>query len=91
MFYVYILEDQKDHSWYIGYTAHLKQRLVQYAQGEVHTTCHKTDLLLIYYEAYRHKMDALGRERFLKSGAGWRFLEKQLRHHLASRPGLDVH
>jgi len=37
---------------------------------------------LIYYEAYLNKNDALGRERFLKSGSGRRFLKNQLRHYL---------
>ncbi|HJN84915.1 MAG TPA: hypothetical protein QF873_01175 [Patescibacteria group bacterium] len=36
----------------------------------------------MYYEAYRNKMDALGREKFLKSGAGRRFVKKQVRHYL---------
>jgi hypothetical protein len=28
-------------------------------------------------------MDAIGREKFLKSGAGWRYIKKQLKHYLA--------
>ncbi len=38
---------------------------------------------LIYYEAYLNQADALGRERYLKSGAGRRFLKAQLRHYLS--------
>ena len=41
---------------------------------------------LIYYEAYLEEEDALGREKFLKSGSGRRFLKKQLRHYLAKHP-----
>jgi hypothetical protein len=37
---------------------------------------------LIYYEAYTEREDAEGREKFLKSGAGRRFLRTQLRHYL---------
>jgi len=37
---------------------------------------------LIYYEAYTEREDAEGREKFLKSGAGRRFLRAQLRHYL---------
>ncbi len=83
MFYVYVLEDQKTHSRYIGFTSHLKQRVRQHKNGEVYTTKYWFDLRLIYAEYYLNKMDAIGRERFLKSGAGWRFLKKQLRHYLA--------
>jgi hypothetical protein len=41
---------------------------------------------LIYYEAYLQKEDASGREVFLKSGAGRRFLDKQLREHFMRYP-----
>jgi hypothetical protein len=37
---------------------------------------------LIYYEAYLEEEDALGRERYLKSGGGRRFLKSQLKHYL---------
>ena len=38
---------------------------------------------LIYYEAYLNQHDALGREKYLKSGAGRRFLKAQLRNYFA--------
>jgi predicted GIY-YIG superfamily endonuclease len=41
---------------------------------------------LIYYEAYVEQADALGREKYLKSGSGRTFLQKQLRHYLAKHP-----
>jgi hypothetical protein len=41
---------------------------------------------LIYYEAYLDEEDALGRERYLKSGSGRRFLKSQLKHHLMKHP-----
>ena len=41
---------------------------------------------LIYYEAYTEEADALGRERYLKSGGGRRFLRLQLAHYLKKNP-----
>jgi hypothetical protein len=38
------------------------------------------------YEAYSEREDAEGREKFLKSGAGQRFLHAQLRHYLERCP-----
>jgi hypothetical protein len=35
------------------------------------------------YKAYLRQSDALGREKYLKSGAGRRFLKAQLRYYLA--------
>jgi hypothetical protein len=41
---------------------------------------------LIYYEAYLEQDDALGRERYLKSGAGRRFFKAQLKYYLRKYP-----
>jgi hypothetical protein len=43
-------------------------------------------LRLIYYQASVSREDAEGRERFLKSGEGKRFLDKQLKHYFAAHP-----
>lgn len=82
MFYVYVLESLSSKSWYIGQTTDLRARLTRHnANGNI-STAHKGPWRVIYYEAYLVKEDALGREKFLKSGSGWKFLKKQLRHFL---------
>jgi len=78
MFYVYLLHSQKDNGFYIGYTIDIKNRLKRHNNGEVVSTKHRRPLSLIYYEVYTNEKDAQGREIFLKSGAGRRFLKKQL-------------
>lgn len=83
MFYIYILEDQRTKRKYIGFTEHLQQRLLQHKHGEVRTTKTWQQIRLINAEYYQHKLDTVGRERFLKSGAGWRFLKKQLQHYFS--------
>lgn len=83
MFYVYLLECAIDRSWYIGYSANLKQRVERHQKGnDARTTSRKKDWKLVYHETYIDKQDAKGRERFLKSGSGYRFLKKQLAHFL---------
>jgi putative endonuclease len=83
MFYVYIVEDRTSKKKYIGFTSHLKQRIQQHRSGAVKTTKRWTTISLIYAEYYLNKLDAVGREEFLKSGAGWRYIKKQLQHYLA--------
>ncbi|OGG48886.1 hypothetical protein A3G63_01935 [Candidatus Kaiserbacteria bacterium RIFCSPLOWO2_12_FULL_52_8] len=79
MYYVYLLENQNDNSWYIGYSANLRQRVERHNKGDgARTTARKKDWKLVYYEAYLDEQDAKGRERFLKSGSGRIFLKKQL-------------
>lgn len=82
MYYVYLLQSQTDQGWYIGYTSDLRRRIQEHNRGDTKSITHRKPFTLIYYEAYLHKMDAIGRERFLKSGGGRRFLKKQLRNYL---------
>jgi len=84
MFYTYLLENQDDKSWYIGFTSDLQRRLKEHQEHSGgRTTRLKNNWRLIYYESYLNKNDAVGRERFLKSGSGRRFLKKQLVNYLS--------
>lgn len=83
MLYVYLLENQDDKSWYIGYTSDLRKRVKDHQGGYgCRTTSLKNNWRLIYYEAYISKKDAIGREEFLKSGSGRKYAKKQLRSYL---------
>lgn len=85
MFWVYILESD-DKSWYIGFTSDLKRRLAEHISGNgSRTTSLKTDWVLIYCEGYKNKKDAEGREKFLKSGSGRKFIKKQISNYLATK------
>lgn len=88
MYYVYILRSEKDKSLYIGYSPDLRKRLVKHNKKQVTSTKDKAPWKLIYYEAYLERKDATGREKFLKSGAGWRFIKKQIKHYLEKSPLL---
>jgi len=84
MYYVYLLENQIDKSWYIGYTSDLRKRYQDHQNGYgCRTTSMKKNWKLIYYEAYIEKTDAVGREKFLKGGSGRKYLKKQLKIYLS--------
>ena len=85
MFYVYLLHSTKDNGFYIGFSTDLKRRLSEHTRGASLATKSRGPWKLIYYEAYTEREDAEGREKFLKSGAGRRFLRDQLRHYLRVR------
>lgn len=70
MFYVYLLQSDRDSSLYVGYTNDLKRRFDEHNAGENRSTKHKTPFQLIYYEAYRSQADAKHREWNLKRHAG---------------------
>jgi putative endonuclease len=86
MHYVYVLQSRFDHGLYIGYSSDLKRRLAQHKRGASFATSFRGPWELIYYEAYLEQADALGREKYLKSGGGRRFLRAQLRHHFGAHP-----
>lgn len=86
MYYVYVLQSESDTGLYIGFSTDLRQRLAHHHAGDSKATAHRVPWCLIYYEAYRLRQDAEGRERFLKSGAGRRYLAKQCAHWFKLHP-----
>ena len=85
MYFVYVIESESSGSWYIGYTENIETRLDKHNHHANTSTAHRGPWKLIYYEAYLDKGDALGREKFLKSGSGWKFLKKQIARYLEKR------
>jgi putative endonuclease len=82
MFYVYLLESVSTGKWYIGYTPNdVFSRLEKHNSGLVQSTKPFLPWKVIYYEAYLDRRDATGREKFLKSGSGRGFLEKQIKNY----------
>ena len=87
---MYVLQSESDSGLYIGMTSNLRRRFEEHQKGESQSTKGRRPWRLIYYEAYLHKSDASGREVFLKSGGGRRFLDKQLKNHFAQHPRREA-
>ena len=79
MHHVYILRSERDLKFYIGYTMNLSRRISEHKQGKVRCTNGRRPLKIIYYESFINKMDALRRERYLKSSKGRNMLRQLLR------------
>lgn len=86
MFYVYVLHSIADRGLYIGYSTDLRKRLSEHKRGASCATSYRGPWKMIYYEAYLDRQDAEGRERYLKSGSGRKFLKVQLRHYFEAFP-----
>jgi putative endonuclease len=82
MYYVYILQSLKDKSLYIGYTDNLKRRFEEHNSGKSFATKPFRPYKLIFYEAFLNRIDAKNREKYLKSGWGWRTIKKLLKNQL---------
>ena len=87
MHFVYVLLSEIDKEFYIGLTKNIDERIKSHQSGSVDSTKQRRPLKLIYYEFYCDEDDARGREIFLKSGSGHRFLEKQLKNYLGKNRG----
>ena len=66
MYYTYLLQSEKDGTYYIGYCRDLNIRLSEHNRGRTKSIRHKLPMRLVYYEAYPEKRQAIKRERQLK-------------------------
>jgi putative endonuclease len=76
MFSVYILESQKDHRTYVGYSHDPFARLFEHNKGTVNATKNRRPLRIIFIENCTEEAEAKERESYWKSGAGRRKLKK---------------
>ena len=73
MYYVYLVRNSAGNI-YMGYTNDLKRRVSEHKEKKAE---------LIYYEAYKNKLDAQDRERKLKQrGHAIEFLKKRIENSL---------
>jgi len=63
---VYILQSDRDGSYYIGYTACLGKRLIRHNEGRSRYTRRKIPWKVIYQEEYFNRSQAMEREKELK-------------------------
>lgn len=82
-YYVYTLFFSKDQRFYTGCSTNLKERLQTHARGEVKSTAPRGTFLLMHYEYFINKEDAMSREKFLKSGFGRGQLKQALKRTLS--------
>ena len=73
---VYILKSEKDGGYYYGYTADLQARLIRHNDGLVRSTKARRPFIVHYTEVFELKSDALKREIFFKSIAGYNWLKE---------------
>ena len=82
MFYYLYLLLLNNGQIYTGSTGDLKRRLAEHMAGRVKFTRQRLPAKLIHYEAYKNKIDAQRRERYLKTTQGKKFLKQQIKELL---------
>ena len=87
--YVYILHSAVSDKFYIGYTHDLRKRLAEHNKGLNFSTKFNKPWMLIYYEAHTDESDTRRREKYLKTTAGDRALQRMLREKLTELKTLS--
>ncbi|MFA9262668.1 MAG: GIY-YIG nuclease family protein [Undibacterium sp.] len=77
MYTVYVLQDSQG-KFYKGMTNDLARRLAEHRGGTTKTTRFMNQLHVVYTEELPDRISARRREKYLKSAAGRRFLQKVL-------------
>jgi len=77
-FYVYVLESKIYRKRYKGLTQDLDNRLKEHNSGKTKSTRAFTPWSLVYYEEFSSIEEARTREKYMKTAAGRRFLNKVL-------------
>lgn len=83
MYYVYLIQSEKDKSLYIGFCSNIKERLIEHNKGKSTFTKNRRPYKLIYFEGYLNKTDARKREISLKKqGMQREFILNNLKNSL---------
>ena len=67
---------------YVGRTEDLRRRIKEHGLGKVKSTKKLIPFLLIFYEAFLSKTDAIRREKYLKTTKGKSSLRQMVRDSL---------
>ncbi len=81
---VYVLLSLKDGRHYTGLSSDIHSRLKIHNSGKVAATKSRRPFVLIYQEQIGELKDARVREKYLKSAAGRKYLNKQLLNKIVS-------
>ena|SRR3990172_10096892 len=82
-YFVYIIQSQKDGSFYKGLTNNLSNRIRQHNAGNNLSTKSKRPYKLIYFERYNNRIEARKREKYWKSGVGRDNIDKLIHSPVA--------
>lgn len=77
-FYVYVLRSIDFERNYIGFTKDINIRLKQHNSGKTKSTKPYKPWKLLFFETYSSKIEAIKREKFLKTGKGREYIKKYL-------------
>lgn len=79
MFYVYVLYSTTFGKYYVGMTTCLINRLLEHNSGKTKSTKAFVPWIIVYKEIFETRSEARLREKYLKTAAGRRWRNKNIR------------
>lgn len=76
MFFTYIIQSEKDSSFYVGYSENPEKRLEKHNNAKTGYTSRKQPWKLVYTEEFKTKTEAIIREKFIKNQKSRDFIMK---------------
>jgi len=78
MYFAYVLKSLNHDYFYKGHCHDLKMRLLQHNSGMTKSIKPFIPFELVYFEEFELEKDAILREKYFKTAAGRRYLEKKM-------------
>jgi len=77
-FYVYVIRSIVFERNYVGFTKDVESRLMEHNSGKTQSTRPYIPWKLVFFEKFSAKVEAIKREKFLKSGQGRDYVKHKL-------------
>ncbi len=78
MFYAYVLKSVNHEHFYKGHCQWLKKRLIKHNSGKTKSIRPYIPFTIVYYEVFNTEAEAIIREKYFKTSAGRKFLQKTI-------------
>lgn len=79
MFYLYILKNDRDGSFYVGHTQNIQDRLKRHNENRSIYTKNRGTWLLVYLEELTSRSEAMRREKEIKKKKSKKYIEYLVR------------
>jgi len=76
MWHIYVLKSLKDGKFYVGMSENPKRRLLDHNSGMTQSTRSRRPFEIIYEEECGDRKIARKKEKYMKSGAGRKFIKQ---------------
>jgi putative endonuclease len=79
MYYLYIIQNNLNQSYYIGHTKNIEERVKRHNEGRSKYTAQKRSWSMVYQEIFQTRGEAMKREKEIKEKKSKKYIENLVR------------